>query len=182
MLTVGFACCKDLGVKLIPGPRFTAALILALTASGCGASSPNRLTEATQVIGAWSRALRHGELRTAADYFALPSLFVNGAGGGAEVITIHTAAQARLVNETLPCGARLISVRRDGRFFNGQFLLTGRPGPGGSDCVPGAGETAHVDFEISHGKISAWIRAPSAAGPAAPIPAPAQPGGTPLAS
>ncbi len=164
-------------MRLPTGMRVAVVVVAALVVAGCGGSSGNRLADATKVIGGWSSALRHGELRTAAKYFALPSLFVNGAGDGAEVIRIRTAAQAQLVNATLPCGARLVSVHREGRFFNGRFLLTGRPGPGGSDCVPGAGETAYVDFAISGGKITEWIRVPAETGPTVPIPAPSQPGG-----
>src|SRR6185312_5974420 len=47
------------------------------------------------VIRGWSDALRHGDVHTAAKYFALPSLMVNGtdAAGQALVLTIGDRAQ-----------------------------------------------------------------------------------------
>jgi hypothetical protein len=143
-----------------------------LLAGGCGGSlRPHRTTGAISVIKAWSSALRRGDVNGAAAYFALPSVFVNGSGPS-PVIRIHNLAQARLVNETLPCGAKFISAARAGRYVNALFALTSRPGPGGSDCGSGAGQTARVNFVISHGKIVAWIRAADAASPAPPPPAP----------
>jgi hypothetical protein len=53
-----------------------------------------------------------------------------------------------------------VSADQRGRFTNALFRLTGRLGPGGSDCGSGAGTTARTNFVISHGKIVAWIRAP----------------------
>ena len=95
------------------------------------------------MIRAWSDALRRGDVRTAARYFALPSMMVNGTdtGGAALVLTIETRAQAEAANATLPCGARLISTDQRGRYVNALFRLTGRPGPGGSNCGGGVGST-----------------------------------------
>ena len=39
--------------------------------------------------------------------------------------------KALTAQETLPCGARLISADLRGRYVNALFALTGRPGPGG---------------------------------------------------
>lgn len=138
---------------------------------------------AVSVIRAWSDALRAGNVRTAAHYFALPSVMINGtdAGGQALLITIETRAQAQAANSTLPCGARLISTDQRGRYVNALFRLTGRPGPGGSDCGGGAGTTARTNFVIRHGQIVEWIRAPNDPGdngtprtpPPAPSPSPA---------
>ena len=54
--------------------------------------------------------------------------------------------------------------------------LTGRPGPGGSDCGTGAGETARTNFVIVDGRILEWIRAPDDPGdnhtPTTPSPVP----------
>jgi hypothetical protein len=44
------------------------------------------------------------------------------------------------------------------------FRLTGRPGPGGSTCNPGAGETARTNFVILSGHIHVWLRAPDQPG------------------
>jgi hypothetical protein len=135
------------------------------------------------VIRGWSDALRHGDVHTAAKYFALPSLMVNGtdAAGQALVITIGNRAQALTANAALPCGARLLSTDQRGRYVNALFRLTGRPGPGGTDCGEGAGSTARTNFVIAHGRIVEWLRAPDDPGdngtprtPQAP-PAPANP-------
>ena len=115
---------------------------------------------AVSVIRAWSDALRRGDVRTAARYFALPSVMVNGTDtGGASLVL--TSAQAEAANATLPCGAQLISTDQRGRFVNALFRLTGRPGPGGSDCGGGVGAVARTNFVIVHGRIVEWLRAPS---------------------
>ena len=121
---------------------------------------------AVGVIVAWSDALRRGDLHRAASYFAFPSRMVNGVGRGAElqVITIRNLAQAEIANQTLPCGAKFVSAQRRGPYVNALFRLTGRPGPGGSNCGTGLGLTARTDFLIRHGRIVDWIRAPDQPG------------------
>jgi hypothetical protein len=116
---------------------------------------------AVSIIRAWSDALRRGDVRGAARYFALPSVMINGSGvqGEALVISIHTRAQAEAANASLPCGARLISAEERGRYVNVLFRLTARPGPGGG-CGSGAGQTARTNFVIARGHIVEWIRAP----------------------
>jgi hypothetical protein len=118
---------------------------------------------AVAVIRNWADALRRGNVAAAARYFEVPSVMINGvvAGGNVDVFRIHTAAQAVQANETLPCGAKLISADMRGQYVNALFALTGRPGPGGSTCAGGAGTTARTNFVIAHGRIIAWIRAPS---------------------
>jgi cell division septation protein DedD len=117
---------------------------------------------AVAVIKAWSDALRRGDVSGAARYFSLPSVMINGtdAAGDAVVITIGTVTQAEQANESLPCGALLLSTDQRGRYVNALFRLTGRPGPGGSDCGTGAGQTARTNFVITDGRIIEWIRAP----------------------
>lgn len=118
---------------------------------------------AVSVIRGWSDALRQGDVRGAARYFALPSVMINGtdSSGQALVITIVTPAQAEEANATLPCGAQFISADQRGRYVNALFRLTGRPGPGGSTCDGGVGTTARTNFVITHGRIVEWLRAPS---------------------
>jgi hypothetical protein len=144
---------------------------------------------AVKVIEAWASALRRGELRTAALYFRIPSVFDDGPGA---LLTIHNLAQAEVANEALPCGAKFISADQRGRYVNALFRLTGRSGPGGGNCGSGAGETARTDFVIQNGRISEWLRAPDdpgdngSPGPSpspspSPSPGPApSPGATPL--
>jgi hypothetical protein len=130
------------------------------------------------VIRAWSDALRRGDVGTAARYFALPSVMINGigSGGAAVVITIDTLVEAEAANATLPCGARFISADQRGRYVNALFRLTGRPGLGGSTCGGGGGLTARTNFVIARGRIVEWVRAPDDPGdngtPRAPAPAP----------
>lgn len=113
------------------------------------------------VIRRWSDALRHGDVRGAARYFALPSEMINGpdASGVTPVIGIHTFAEAEAANATLPCGATLISTDQRGRYINALFRLTDRPGLGGG-CGSGTGLSARTNFVIAGDRILEWIRAP----------------------
>jgi hypothetical protein len=117
---------------------------------------------AVRVIRAWSYALRQGNVQGAARLFALPSEMINdgGTSGPVSVIKIHTIVQAEAANAALPCGATFLSADMRGRYVNALFELTGRPGPGGSDCGSGAGLTARTNFVIDGGRIVRWIRAP----------------------
>jgi len=139
---------------------------------------------AVAVIRGWSDALRRGDVRAAARFFALPSLMINGAdaSGDAVVITIGTIAEAEEANASLPCGAVLLSTDQRGRYVNALFQLTGRSGLGGSTCGTGAGQTARTNFVIAGGRIVEWIRAPDDPGdnttpltPAVPTPVPPSP-------
>jgi hypothetical protein len=116
---------------------------------------------AVAVISGWSQALRRGDVRTAAQYFQIPSVFADGPGA---VTAIHSLADAVNANEALPCGARLISASQHGPYIDGLFRLTGRTGPGGSDCGSGAGQTARTFFLIRAGHILQWVRAPDEPG------------------
>jgi limonene-1,2-epoxide hydrolase len=156
-----------------------------MMAAGCGSSTRHHASTsagarttpaaadptAVEVIRAWSTALRRGDLNAAARYFALPSEFVNGPA----VIAIHTEAQARIANASLPCGAVLVSTSRRGRFVSALFRLTNRVGAGGA-CGSGAGQLARTNFVIADGHIVDWIRAPNPGGGAPPT----TPGGGPI--
>jgi hypothetical protein len=131
---------------------------------------------AVGVIRAWSDALRRGDVRGAARFFARPSKMINGldSNGTAALITIDTQAEAEAANAALPCGARFLSADQRGRYVNALFRLTDRPGEGGG-CGPGIGQTARTNFVIANGRIVEWIRAPDDAGdnaapPATPAP------------
>jgi hypothetical protein len=115
------------------------------------------------VIRAWAVALRSGDVRGAAGYFALPSVMINGpdSAGDAVITQIDTLAEAEAANESLPCGAEFLSADQRGPYVNALFRLTNRSGPGGAvGCGSGAGETARTNFVIRHGRIVEWIRAP----------------------
>ena len=78
------------------------------------------------MIDDWSRTLRRGDVEGAAGYFAIPSVAENGPG----LIRIADRGDARLFNESLPCGAGLIRADDEGEFIVATFRLTERPGPG----------------------------------------------------
>jgi hypothetical protein len=145
-------------------------------------------SSAVAVIRGWANSLRHGDVAAAAHYFAIPSEMINGvgAGGQVQVLRIRTGAQAVAAQQTLPCGARLISADQRGRYVNALFVLTGRPGPGGSNCGGGVGTTARTNFVIAQGRIVEWIRAPSEPGDgggaqSVPTPTVPTPGPNPVA-
>ncbi len=147
-----------------------AAYVLAVAfASGCGSgadrgrthAAPRPETDAARVIRDWADTLRRGDVRRAAELFALPSVVSNGT----PPVTLHTRADALLFNSSLPCGARLIRTSSSGRYTTATFRLTERPGPG--SCGGGVGLTARTTFVIRGGKISEWRRVadrPSVAG------------------
>jgi len=147
------------------------AAVLAL--SSCGgddgsstASEPEGATEGPQadveVIREWSEALTEGDIDAAAGYFAIPSVAENGI-----LIEIESADDARLFNESLPCGAELESTKAEGEFITATFRLTTRPGVG---VCPGDGATAETSFVIEDGAIVEWRRVA--------VPAPESPGQT----
>lgn len=109
------------------------------------------------VIEAWSDALREGDVEAAADYFAIPSVAENGL-----LLRIRSADDARLFNQSLPCGATLVSAESQGDFTTATFELTERPGPG--TCGQGTGGTAQTSFVIEDGKITEWRRVATGGG------------------
>jgi hypothetical protein len=115
------------------------------------------------VIRAWADALRKGDVRGAASFFALPSVVANGT----PPVVLHTRADARLFNTSLPCGARLLRTSSAGRFTTATFRLTERPGPGA--CGRGVGLEARTTFVISGGKIREWRRVPDRPAPSGPV-------------
>jgi hypothetical protein len=166
VLTVALAAC---GSTAAPRPAQTATSTSPTSSAASaltGSLTPAQLREAVAVIKAWSQALRHGDITAAAGYFAVPSLFANAVTSSGRIVaaTIRTAGEAREANETLSCGARFVSATRIGRYVDALFVLTARPGPGGTSCGTGIGTTARTDFLIENGKILAWIRAPGSAG------------------
>jgi hypothetical protein len=147
------------------------ASVGAVAAAGCGGpdmlpghgSRASAFERSVRVIEAWSTALRSGDVRAAARYFQVPSVFVNGPN---EVLVLRSRAAVQVANRLLPCGAVYVSASRDGRYVNALFRLTDRPGPGGgpNGCGVGVGTTARVDFVIQDGKITHWLRAASEPG------------------
>lgn len=110
------------------------------------------------MISAWSTALRHGDVDAAAGYFAIPSVAENGP----ILVRIRSTEDAVRFNESLPCGARLVSAESAGEFTTATFRLTERPGPG--SCGIGAGSLAKTSFVIRDGKIAQWRRVGAGSG------------------
>ena len=153
------------------------ALLCALPLASCGSGDPSGSTTDTgpdtagadqadvKVIEDWAGALAEGDVKAAADYFALPSTAENGP----LLTSIDTRADAVAFNRSLPCGATVISAQTAGDFTTATFELTDRPG---GDCGKGVGGTASTSFQIEDGKIVEWRRIDDAA------PADDQGGGT----
>jgi hypothetical protein len=106
-----------------------------------------------RIVRAWADTLRRGQIGRASGYFSLPTVVSNGTGP----ITLHTRADVRFFNETLPCGAVLIRTATGPRgFVIATFRLTERPGAG--TCGSGVGQTAQTAFKIRAGRIVDWLR------------------------
>jgi hypothetical protein len=124
--------------------------------------------EARRVINAWLRALRRGDVRKAAHYFALPSKFQNVT----PVLTIDSEQERRAVNESLSCGAVAIDMGAAGVYTIVTFRLTERPG---GECGSGVGDKARGAIRVERGKIKEWYRLPDK--PGGPQQAPPAPSG-----
>ena len=128
--------------------------------TGSGSTTPATATvpgggsaEDIEVIGAWVDALREGHVREAAASFALPSVVENGT----KPIRLKTRKDAVFFNESLPCGAKLVSASTEGQVTTATFELTERPG---GSCGDGVGLEAKTAFVIADGKIVHWSRVP----------------------
>ena len=154
-----------------PSPGVAAAAATSPHKASGGRSRPPAPASATRVIRGWSDTLRGGDEIGAARYFAVPSIIQ--IEPGQPIYHITRRAQAVAFQAVLPCGARLLSAVRDGRYVNALFRLTMRPG---ATC-DSPGQTARTDFVIRRGKIAEWRRAPDQPGDGSSTPtAPATPG------
>lgn len=122
------------------------------------ASVPDRATgpatrEAREVINAWLRALRRGDVERAARYFALPSKFQNST----PVLTVQTKRERIAINLSLPCGAKAREMGGAGVYTIVTFVLTKRPG---ADCGTGVGGTARGAIRVERRRIKEWYRLP----------------------
>jgi len=138
-------------VQALPQPKQGGSGFVPAPSPTGQAASP----AAIAVIRGLADALRRGDIHAAGGYFALPSEMIPGpdAKGDAIVLSLHTRAQADAAQLALPCGARFVSADQRGQYVNALFRLTGRTGPGGSDCGSGAGLTARTNFVIAGGHI-----------------------------
>jgi hypothetical protein len=120
---------------------------------GIGATGPVTAREKAVVKG-WADALRRGDVEKAVSYWEIPALAANGE----QPVRLVSPAAVRLWNTSLPCGAKLVSVKRDARYVLATFVLTERPGEG--SCGTGVGNRARVLFLVHGHKFVQWLRAP----------------------
>ncbi len=106
-----------------------------------------------RVINDWLKALRHGHIKTAAHYFALPSKFQNAT----PVLTVNTERERLAVMMSLPCGAVATAMGGAGAYTIVKFRLTTRPG---GVCGTGVGGTARGVIRVERRMIKEWYRLP----------------------
>src|SRR4051794_17510144 len=79
----------------------------------------------TPVLAAWADAVRSGDQAKATSFFRLPAIVYQPSFGAVEV---RTKAVAQAFTSALPCGARLLTARPDGRYIVGVFELEAAKG------------------------------------------------------
>jgi hypothetical protein len=124
-----------------------------------GSEKPRRgkpTRDEVSVIRGWADALRAGDVRRAARFFAIPTTVLDGTNPQR---TLPNMKAVRNFNRGLPCGARLLrTARGQGSFVVATFRLTERPGPG--SCQGGVGQLADTAFLIEKRHIVQWLRQP----------------------
>jgi hypothetical protein len=108
---------------------------------------------AVRVIARWLRALRSGDERRAARFWADGSKFQNAT----PVLTIDSAIEKLAIQKSLPCGAKIKKANGPAPFVVLVFTLTNRPG---SLCGSAAGHSARGAIRVAHGHIAEWYRLP----------------------
>jgi len=128
-----------------------------------GSETPRRgrpTREEVDVIRGWADALRAGKVNRAAQFFAIPTIVLDGANPQR---TLPSMQAVRDFNRGLPCGARLVKTMRGlGSLVVATFRLTERPGPG--NCEGGVGQLAYTAFLIEDRHIVRWLRQPDPPG------------------
>jgi hypothetical protein len=112
---------------------------------------------ARRVINNWLRALRHGDVKRAAHYFALPSKFQNAT----PVLTVNSERERIAVNVSLSCGAVATEMGAAGVYTIVTFRLTERPG---GNCGTGVGGKVRGAIRVERRKIKEWYRLPDKPG------------------
>jgi hypothetical protein len=124
-----------------------------------GSERPRRgkpTRDEVSVIRGWADALRAGDVRRAARFFAIPTVVLDGTNPQR---TLPNLKAVRNFNRGLPCGAKLVrTARGQGSFVVATFRLTERPGPG--SCQGGVGRLADTAFLIEDHHIVQWLRQP----------------------
>ena len=118
---------------------------------------------ARHVINDWLRALRRGDVKRAAHYFALPSKFQNAT----PVLTVHNEQERIAVNVSLSCGAVATEMGGAGVYTIVTFRLTERKG---GNCGSGVGGKARGAIRVERQHIKEWYRLPDEPGGAQQAP------------
>jgi hypothetical protein len=109
------------------------------------------------VIRGWTSSLRHGHVKEASRYFAVPAVVANGT----PPVRLQTRAQVDIFNRALSCGAVVVSLERSEHdYVLAEFRLTERPG---GNCGTGTGHPAWAAFLVTSGHIVQWLRVPDPA-------------------
>jgi hypothetical protein len=130
---------------------------LALPPGVPDASTGPATIAARHVINNWLKALRSGNVKRAAHYFALPSKFQNAT----PVLIVHNEQERIAVNTSLSCGAVATEMGAAGVYTIVTFRLTERKG---GNCGTGVGGKARGAIRVERSKIKEWYRLPDQPG------------------
>jgi hypothetical protein len=130
------------------------ALLLALTACGggttrSGSGDPHR--SAADVVRDWSAALNAYDNARAASLFAPNIAIVQGA----QLVRLHTHAQAVRWNKGLPCAGRITKLKPRGSSVEVTFHLESAKN---RHCQDPAGAEAIAMLVVENGKIILWAQ------------------------
>ena len=139
-----------------PGPT-PAVSDLALPPGVPDESTGPAAVSARRVINDWLKALRRGDVKRAAHYFALPSKFQNAT----PVLTVNSEQERLAVNLSLSCGAVATEMGGAGVYTIVTFRLTERKG---GNCGTGVGGKARGAIRVERSKIKEWYRLPDEPG------------------
>ena len=132
----------ETGAPLTPTPEATATPRAKASPTPEPTPKPRGVTRAERrIVRGWSDALRRGNVAAASRYFSVPALAVNP-----DPAFLATASDVKAFNRDLPCGAKLVKMRRSAEptFVVGIFRLTERPG---------AGEVRHRHRQSRRGRV-----------------------------
>jgi hypothetical protein len=110
------------------------------------------------VVRSWFEDLSAGEVPRAASRFGLPARFQNFD----LVVVMKTPAEALLVTDSLPCGAKMTKAGGADGFVVYEARLVDRPGGG---CGDGVGGVVRGAILVRDGHMTEWYRLPDRSRP-----------------
>jgi hypothetical protein len=116
--------------------------------------------EDVAVVRSWLVELSRGQVKRAAQRFALPARFQNFGA----VAVIRTPLQALAITASLPCGARMTAAGGANGFVVYEARLIERPG---GDCGAGVGGIVRGAVRVRDGRMTEWYRLPDRSRPRA---------------